>query len=278
MKAVIIAAGYGSRFLPASKTVPKEMFPVIDRPAIDFILQELAASGIEDILFITSRRKRALEDYVDSELELERVFAEEQDIVKQQAIAVPPGRFFFVRQKQMLGTGQAILLAEPFTGNEPFVVVFPDDVHIGQPPLTRQLIDTYNQTGCNVLAVEHDPPNLNRYGVVGLDADGLHVTAIVEKPPPGSEPSRDVSIGRYLYTPEIYSVLRDRWKMHQIGEFNYTEGVNDLAARGRVVIQRMIGRRMDIGTPSGYLRSILEYASQDPELSAEIEAFRANDS
>lgn len=278
MKAVIIAAGYGSRFLPASKTVPKEMFPVINRPAIDFILQELAASGIEEILFITSRRKRALEDYVDREVELEQVFASEGDSAKQQAIAVPPGRFFFLRQERMLGTGQAILLAEPFTGDEPFVVVFPDDLHIGEPPLTRQLIDVYERTGCSVLAVEHDPPHLERYGVVALAADGLHVTDIVEKPSPGTEPSRDASIGRYLYTPEIYSALRSRWKRCQEGEFSYTEGVEELAAQRRVVIQRMEGRRLDIGSPVGYLRSILEYAARDPDLAAEIDAFRANDS
>jgi UTP--glucose-1-phosphate uridylyltransferase len=277
MKAVIVAAGYGSRFLPASKTVPKEMFPVIDRPAIDFILQELRESGVGDILFITSRRKRALEDYVDREVELEQVFESEGAAAKQRTIAVPPGRFFFLRQQRMLGTGQAILLAEPFTGDDPFVVVFPDDLHIGDPPLTQQLIDTYERTGCSVLAVEHDPPHLERYGVVALADDGLHVTDIVEKPPPGTEPSRDASIGRYLYTAEIYPALRRRWERHRGGEFNYTEGVEELARQGRVVIQRMVGRRLDIGSPAGYLRSILEYAARDPELAAEIESFRAAD-
>ena len=266
MKAVIVAAGYGSRFLPASKTVPKEMFPVIDRPAIDFILQELRDSGVDDILFVTSRRKRALEDYVDREVAA----------AKQRTIAVPPGRFLFLRQQRMQGTGQAILLAEPFTGDDPFVVVFPDDLHVGEPPLTRQLIDTYERTGCSVLAVEHDPPHLERYGVVALADDGLHVTGIVEKPAPGTEPSRDISIGRYLYTPEIYPALRGRLERHRGGEFNYTEGVEELARQGRVVIQRMIGRRLDIGAPAGYLRSILEYAVRDPELAAEIESFRAD--
>ena len=275
MKAVIVAAGYGSRFLPASKTVPKEMFPVLDRPAIDFILEELRESGIDEVLFITSRRKRALEDYVDREVELEQVFESEGATAKQRTIAVPEGRFFFLRQKQMLGTGQAIMLAEPFTGDDPFVVVFPDDLHVGGPPLTRQMIETYERTGCSVLAVEHDPPHLERYGVVALAEDGLHITGIVEKPAPGTEPSRDASIGRYLYTPEIYPALRQRWERHRGGEFNYTEGVEDLARAGRVVIQRMIGRRLDIGAPAGYLRSILEYASRDPELAAEIESFRA---
>ena len=276
MKAVIVAAGYGSRFLPASKTVPKELFPVIDRPAIDFILQELRDSGVEDVLFITSRRKRALEDYVDREVELEQVFESEGAADKQRTIAVPPGRYVFLRQQRMLGTGQAILLAEPFTGDDPFVVVFPDDLHVGDPPLTRQLIDTYDRTGCSVLAVEHDPPHLERYGVVALADDGLHVTGIVEKPAPGTEPSRDISIGRYLYTPEIYPALRGRWERHRGGEFNYTEGVEELARQGRVVIQRMIGRRLDIGAPAGYLRSILEYAARDPELAAEIDSFRAD--
>ena len=129
-----------------------------------------------------------------------------------------------------------------------------------------------------MLAVEHDPPHVERYGVVALAADGLHVANIVEKPPPGTEPSRDVAIGRYLYTPEIFAALRSCWERHSGGEFNYTEGVEELAAQGRVVIQRMSGRRLDIGAPAGYLRSILEYAARDPELAAEIEAFRASDS
>jgi UTP--glucose-1-phosphate uridylyltransferase len=139
------------------------------------------------------------------------------------------------------------------------------------------LIDTHVRTGCSVLAVEHDPPHLERYGVVALAEDGLHVTDIVEKPAPGTEPSRDICIGRYLYTPEIYPALRSRWERHGGGEFNYTEGVEELARQGRVVIQRMIGRRLDIGAPAGYLRSILEYAARDPELAAEIESFRAAD-
>lgn len=275
MKAVIVAAGYGSRFLPASKTVPKEMFPIVDRPAIDFILQELRESGIEDVLFITSRRKRALEDYVDREVELEQVFESEGNAAKLRSIAAPPGRFVFLRQQRMLGTGHAILMAEPFTGGDPFVVVFPDDLHVGGPPLARQLIDTYDRTGCSVLAVEHDPPHLERYGVVALAADGLHVTDIVEKPPPGAEPSRDASIGRYLYTPEIYPALRRRWEHHQGREFNYTEGVQELARDGRVVIRRMEGRRLDIGAPAGYLQSILEYAAADPALAAQVDQFCA---
>ncbi len=147
MKGVIVTAGYGTRFLPVTKTIPKEMLPLVTRPSIDFIVEEFVASGITEILFITSRRKKSLEDYFDHERELEAVFEAAGDMKKLQAIAPTKATCYFVRQPEMRGTGHALLLARSFVGAEPFVVAYPDDLHFGSPPLARQLIERLGRNG-----------------------------------------------------------------------------------------------------------------------------------
>ena len=271
MKGVIVAAGYGTRFLPVTKTIPKEMLPLVTRPSIDFIVEEFVASGITEILFITSRRKKPLEDYFDREMELEAVFRASGDEKKLKAIAPPRATCYFVRQPEMRGTGHALLLARPFVGREPFVVAYPDDIHIGQPPLARQLVQAFEETGCSVLATLHDPPDLNRYGVISIAEDGTHVTGIVEKPAPGKEPSREASIGRFLYAPDFLDQLEEEWGRHGKGEFFHTPAVLALARRGRVVFRRVEGDRLDTGDPSGYLEAIIRYARGVPELAAVID-------
>jgi UTP--glucose-1-phosphate uridylyltransferase len=271
MKGVIVTAGYGTRFLPVTKTIPKEMLPLVTRPSIDFIVEELIASGITEILFITSRRKKALEDYFDRERELEAAFQAEGDEKKLQAIAPPKAACYFVRQAEMRGTGHALLLARPFVGREPFVVAYPDDIHLGRPPLARQLVQAYEETGCTVLATLHDPPDLNRYGIISIAEDGRHVTGIVEKPAPGKEPSREASIGRFLYAPDFLEQLSEEWGRHGKGEFYHTPAVLALARRGRVVFHRVQGERLDTGEPAGYLEAIIRYARGVPELSAVID-------
>jgi UTP--glucose-1-phosphate uridylyltransferase len=271
MKGVIVTAGYGTRFLPVTKTIPKEMLPLVTRPAIDVIVDELVASGITEILFITSRRKKALEDYFDREPELEGVFRAAGDAAKLAAVAPGPARCFFVRQAEMRGTGHALLLARPFVGKEPFVVAYPDDLHFGSPPLARQLVETYEATGCSVLATIHDPPELHRYGVIAIAKDGLHVDGMVEKPAPGTEPSREVSIGRYLYAPDFLDQLAADWERHGSGEFYHVPSVLALARRGRVVYRRMSGSRSDTGEPAGYLEAIIRYADTVPALSRELD-------
>jgi UTP--glucose-1-phosphate uridylyltransferase len=275
MKGVIVTAGYGTRFLPVTKTVPKEMLPLVTRPSIDFIVEEFIASGITEILFITSRRKKSLEDYFDRERELEAVFEAAGDRTKLKAIAPPPATCYFVRQQEMRGTGHALLLARSFVGTEPFVVAYPDDLHFGSPPLARQLIDCWEKNGCTVLATLHDPPDINRYGLIALADDGLHVTDIVEKPPRGKEPSREASIGRFLYAPDFLEQLQAEWKRHGSGEFFHTPAVLALARRGRVVFQRVQGERLDTGEPAGYLEAIIRYARTQPELNAVLERVMA---
>ncbi|MCH7878081.1 MAG: NTP transferase domain-containing protein [candidate division Zixibacteria bacterium] len=149
MKGVILAAGYGTRFLPATKTIPKEMFPLIDTPAIDLIVREIVDSGIEDILIVTSRRKKPLEDYFDREVELETTFREEGAAAKLASIQPAAANIFFLRQQQMAGTGDALLRVEPFVGDAPFVVAYPDDILLNGPSLAGQLIELYHQTGQN---------------------------------------------------------------------------------------------------------------------------------
>ena len=269
MKGVIVAAGYGTRFLPVTKTVPKEMLPLIDTPSIEFIAREFIASGITEILVISSRRKRALEDYFDREVELESVFEREGATAKLEKIKPPEVSVTFVRQTEMRGTGHALLAARDFAGDDPVVVAYPDDLHFGEPPLAAQLIERWRETGASVLATLHDPPQLERYGVLALAADGLHVTDIVEKPAPGTEPSREASIGRYLYTPEFFGYLQEGWRRHlaagEPGEYYHVGALKALMADGRVVHSRIRGERIDTGAPAGYLRAILRHAAGDPQ-------------
>jgi UTP--glucose-1-phosphate uridylyltransferase len=275
VKGVILAAGYGTRFLPVTKTIPKEMLPLIDKPSIDFIIEEFLQSGIEEILVVTSRRKKALEDYLDREIELESIFQAEGAQDKLEKIRPPKAKFFFVRQQQMLGTGHALLATRPFVGEQPFVVAYPDDLHIGKIPLAKQLIDTYERTGCCVLSTVYDPPEIHRYGTIAIAEDGLHVTRLVEKAPPGTEPSKDASLGRFLYTPDFFPALEAEWNKHdpQEGEYFHTPAVNVLAAEGKVVFKRWEGERLDTGKPDGFLRSLLRYAQTVPEFKEVFDSF-----
>ena len=273
MKGVILAAGYGSRFLPVTKTVPKEMLPLINKPSIDFIIDEFLDSGVKEILVITSRRKKVLEDYLDREVELEYTFKMQGAHSKLDKIPPPEAHIFFVRQKEMLGTGHALLLARPFVGDEPFVVAYPDDIHLGEKPLTRQLIETYEKTGCSVLATINDPPDIERYGTIAIAEDGLHATDIVEKAPKGTEPSREASIGRFLYTLEFFPLLAAGWEKHRHGEYFHTGSLRALAKAGRVVFKRIEGVRLDTGEPEGFFRSLLQYACTVPGFSEILEDF-----
>jgi len=275
VKGVILAAGYGTRFLPVTKTIPKEMLPLIEKPSIDFIVEEFLRSGIEEILVVTSRRKKALEDYLDREIELESIFQAQGARGKLDKIRPPKAKFYFVRQQQMLGTGHALLATRPFVGDEPFVVAYPDDLHIGKVPLAKQLVEIYEQTGCCVLSTVYNPPEIHRYGTIAIAEDGLHVTKLVEKAPPGSEPSKDASLGRFLYTPELFPALEAGWKEHdpRQGEYFHTPAVNALAARGKVVFKRWEGERLDTGKPDGFLRSLLRYVQTVPELKEVFDSF-----
>ncbi len=280
MKGIIIAAGYGTRFFPVTKTIPKEMLPLINKPSIDFIIEEFISSGIKDILIITSRRKKALEDYLDREVELESVLKAEGADKKLAKIVPPDANIFFIRQQEMKGTGHALLLARAFIGDEPFVVAYPDDIIFSDKPLAKQLMEKYGETGCCVLSTLHNPPDINRYGVISLDTDGLHVTDIVEKPPKGMEPSKEASIGRFLFLPEIFKYLEEGWKKHtktqKAGEYYHIHALKALMGNGKVVFKQVEGERLDTGEPAGYFRAILKYAVTVPEFKQVLDEFKTN--
>lgn len=273
MKGVIIAAGYGTRFLPCTKTVPKEMFPLVDTPAIDIIVEEFRASGIKDILIVSSRRKKSLEDYFDREVELEEVFTREKAHQKLAQIEPMDVNIFFVRQKRMLGTGQALLLCKEFIGNDPFVVAYPDDLVFSKVPLARQLMDVHEATGGCVLSVQEIEGDVSRYGVIDFEEkEGvLGVKEIVEKPPVGKQPSQMISVGRYLFTPELFPLLEEQFEKHAGGEFYHIDSINSLAGQGKMFASPLQGERVDVGDKSGYFEGIIQYALGRPDLKDEAE-------
>lgn len=275
MKGIIVAAGYGTRFLPVTKTVPKELLPVGLKPSIAYIVDEFVASGITDIVIISSRRKKALEDYFDREIELERVFEREGKSAKLELIQPPSARIAFVRQSEMLGTGHALLQVKALLGDEPCVVAYPDDLHVGEPPLARQLVEVWEKTGKCVLATIHDPGDVSRYGIVDPEPDGVGVKGFVEKPPRGTEPSHEVSIGRYLYTPEFFDWLEEGWNRHSGGEYFHAYALDRMIEAGKVAFRRVKGERLDTGEPAGYLDAVLRNATRDPALSPVLDAFFA---
>ena len=276
MKGIILTAGYGTRFLPITKSIPKEMLPLGTRPALDYVVQEYIDSGITDILIINSRRKKMLEDYYDREAELEEVFRREGKAANLAKIEPPANvRFYFIRQRNMGGTGDAVLLAKEFAGQDPCVLSFPDDLHFGDPPLARQLLDVYSATGNAVLALEKRPEgeDISRYGIAAVAAgsDPIQVTGLVEKPPTGQEPSRYISIGRYLLTAEIFAALEEERRTHTGGEFYLTAAFDRVAREGRLSGCAYTGTRLDTGEPQGYYEALVTFILNDP---AQGPAFR----
>ena len=281
IKGVILAAGYGTRFLPASKTVPKELFPLIDVPAIDFTVKEFLESGIQDILIITSRRKKVLEDYLDHEMELEGILQQEKDRIKLEKITPLIDNFHFVRQREMRGTADALNLCRCFCGDSPFVVAYPDDIIWSDKPCAKQLIEAYYETGQNVLTAQELPleQDVSRYGVIDFSEKKnsiYQVKSLIEKPKKGTEPSRVVSLGRYLYTPDIFEELAELNFENTDKEISQTEPLNRLAEKGKVAALEFVGKRFDVGEPFGYLTTVIEYALLRPDLSNRLKDYLKN--
>jgi UTP--glucose-1-phosphate uridylyltransferase len=234
--------------------VPKELLPIGGRPGIDLVLDELREAGVEDVLVITSRRKRAIEDWFDRDPELEGALGAHR--------VAPPSRIraTFVRQPAMTGTGHALLLARAFAGSDPVIVVYPDDLFEGENP-TAALIDAWKQTGRSALLAQDLPgTDLSRYGVLDLEPGSgavRAVRALVEKPAHGTEPSSWVSLGRYLLLPEIFDALEQGIREHGGGEYFHVPAVNALARRGGVVAVATEATYLDTGTPAGWLRALI---------------------
>lgn len=276
MKAVIPAAGMGTRFLPATKSSPKEMLPVVDKPAIQYVVEEAVASGCDDIVIITGRGKRAIEDHFDRSVELEHLLRErgEHDRLREVQAVAEMADIHFIRQKEPRGLGHAILTAEKHVGGEPFAVLLGDDIVVGEPPVTRQLVDAAAKHPGSVIAVEPIPPERRHlYGMVKTGkavAERLHeVELLVEKPQPGRAPGELGILGRYVLDPVIFDVLRET-KPGRGGEIQLTDALQGLLERSKVYALRVSGTRYDLGNKLDWLKTNLDMALERPELREEL--------
>lgn len=270
-KAVFPAAGLGTRFLPATKASPKEMLPLVDKPMIQYVVEEAVASGIEQVIIVTGRGKRAIEDHFDVAYELENNLKEKGktrllDEVQKIANMVD---FCYVRQREALGLGHAILCAKNIVGNEPFAVLLGDDIVDSRVPALKQLINVFKGHQASVLAVERVPRSqVSRYGVIKAEPmdDGLHrIRDLVEKPKPESAPSDLAVIGRYILTPEIFEEL-ERTRPGKLGEIQLTDALKSLLGRQAIYGYEFDGKRYDAGDKLGFLMATVEFALKNPEL------------
>ena len=275
-KAVFPIAGLGTRFLPATKASAKEMLPVVDKPLIQYAVEEAYAAGIRQMIFVTGRTKRSVEDHFDTayELETELELAGKAHLLKvARSIAPDDMVCTYVRQPRALGLGHAVLCAKPLVGNDPFAVLLADDLLDGEPPVMRQMVDTFNYYRCSVLGVQNVPlADTRSYGIVDTRpvADGLEaVRRMVEKPRPEEAPSTLAVVGRYVLTPRIFHHLA-RLGKGAGGEIQLTDGISALLAEEQVLAQRYHGVRYDCGSKLGYLQATLAMALKHPEVGADF--------
>jgi UTP--glucose-1-phosphate uridylyltransferase len=282
-KAVFPAAGWGTRFLPATKAQPKEMLPLVDKPVIQYAVEEAVAAGIEQVIIVTSSQKRAIEDHFDLSYELEHLLEEKGDIemLRQIRHITDLAQVSYVRQKEQLGLGHAVLMAKELVGHEPFAVILSDDVVVGERPCIGQLVHAYNETHSSVVAVMEVPnADTERYGVIagepvegGLNHGRLHkVTRLVEKPAPADAPSNLAIIGRYILTPKIFDKLESTPRGAG-GEIQLTDALEALMEEQAVYGYEFEGTRYDCGTTMGWLKASVELALERPELNPEFRTY-----
>lgn len=279
-KAVIPAAGLGTRFLPATKAMPKEMLPVVDKPAIQYVVEEAVAAGLDDVLMITGRRKQPLENHFDHVDELERTLSEKGDTARLAAVKESSllAEVHYLRQGEPLGLGHAVLKARLHVGAHPFAVLLGDDLIDARDPLLTRMIAAHEQRNASVVALlEVDPAQVHQYGVatvepLGEDPDVVRVTGLVEKPAPGTAPSNLAVIGRYVLQPEVFDVL-EHTPAGRGGEIQLTDALQTLAVDGQaggVVGVVFRGRRYDTGDKLDYLKAIVQIASEREDLGAQF--------
>ncbi|MDW8468830.1 MAG: UTP--glucose-1-phosphate uridylyltransferase GalU [Burkholderiales bacterium] len=279
-KAVFPVAGLGTRFLPATKASPKEMLPVVDKPLIQYAVEEAAAAGITDMIFVTGRNKRAIEDHFDRVPELEAKLAAGQPALLDLVLDVLPRgcRCIYIRQSDPLGLGHAVLCARPAIGDEPFAVLLADDLMVGEPPACVQLAARFRDEGCSILGVEEVPrERTGAYGIVSpLDPEAqvTPIRAIVEKPAPAEAPSTLAVIGRYILTPAVFPLL-ETVPPGRGGEIQLTDAIAGLLARERVLAMRLDAQRYDCGSKLGYLQATVELGLRHPEVGAQFAAYLA---
>jgi UTP--glucose-1-phosphate uridylyltransferase len=275
--AVFPVAGRGTRFLPATKASPKEMLPIVDKPLIQYAVEEAIEAGATRLVFVTGSTKRAIEDHFDRDPELERALetAGKQDLLKLVRGILPAGvSCVYIRQGEPLGLGHAVLCARPAVGDEPFYVHLPDDLIRAPQGCLAQMRAHYDQHGASVLAVEDVPrERTSSYGIVDADNSGK-LRKIVEKPAPDQAPSTLAVVGRYLLTPQVFDMLEATGRGAG-GEIQLTDGIAALLGRESVYAFRFTGRRYDCGSKLGYIQAIVDFALEDPALRAPLQAHLA---
>lgn len=273
-KAVIPVAGMGTRFLPVTKSVPKEMLPIIDKPTLQYIVEECVESGIEEILFITSPYKRNVEDHFDQSFELETRLKrnnklQELEIVKNIS---KMAKIYYTRQGEPLGSGHAIKLAKSFVGNEPFAVLYGDDLMKSKKPVLKQLIDVYEKYNCNVIGVQEVDKNLvYKYGIIEFE-NGDKIKSIIEKPSIEEAPSNFAGLGRYIVKPEIFDEL-DKLDKGKGNEYQFTDGMLKLMKTQDFYACKFEGHYFDIGNQLGYLKANIAFALDRNDLKNELKQY-----
>jgi len=276
-KAIIPAAGLGTRFLPATKAMPKEMLPIVDKPTIQYIIEEAVASGIEDIIIVTGKGKRAIEDHFDNAFELENNLMEKNKFELLEKVQAPSKvDIHYIRQKEPKGLGHAVWCARKFIGNEPFAVLLGDDIVQAKTPCLRQLMDEYDKTLSSVIGVQTVPEEETyRYGIIDpSERNGrrYQVNNFVEKPKKGTAPSNLAIMGRYILTPEIFMFLEQQ-ETGAGGEIQLTDAIQKLNQIQRVFAYDFEGKRYDVGEKLGFIQTSIEFALQHEEIKDDLLRF-----
>ncbi|MEK3978676.1 UTP--glucose-1-phosphate uridylyltransferase GalU [Psychrobacillus sp. FSL K6-2836] len=274
-KAIIPAAGLGTRFLPATKAMPKEMLPIVDKPTIQYIVEEAIASGIEDIIIVTGKHKRAIEDHFDNAYELEANLLEHEKFDLLNKVQAPSTvDIHYIRQKEPLGLGHAIWCARKFIGDEPFAVLLGDDIVSSEVPCLAQLINHFDEVQSSVIGVQKVPlEDVHRYGIIDpINADDrlMRVRQFVEKPKQADAPSQFGIVGRYILTPAIFSLLEDQ-KIGAGGEIQLTDAIERLNRSEPVYAYNFEGKRYDIGEQLGFIDTTIAFALERPDLRQGVE-------
>ncbi len=277
-KAIIPAAGLGTRFLPATKAMPKEMLPILDKPTIQYIVEEASRAGIEDIIIVTGKHKRAIEDHFDNQKELEMALEDKgkTELLEKVQYSTELANIFYVRQKEQKGLGHAIYSARQFIGNEPFAVLLGDDIVESDIPAIKQLMDVYEETGNSVIGVQEVPEtDTHRYGIIdplSKEERRYEVQKFVEKPKQGTAPSNLAIMGRYVLTPEIFDYIKTQ-KKGAGNEIQLTDAIERMNNDYQVFAYDFIGNRYDVGEKLGFVKTTIEYALKDDSMKDELKRF-----
>lgn len=278
-KAVFPAAGFGTRFLPVTKSQPKEMLPIVDKPVIQYLVEEAVASGIEEIIIVTGRGKRSIEDHFDYSFELEHTLVEKRknSLLKEVRAISKLAKFIYVRQPMPLGDGHAILCAKEVVGNEPFAILFGDDIVDYKVPALKQLINQYEATGSSIIAVQQvDKKETDQYGIIQpgkLKNTHLHeIQDLVEKPNPKKAPSNLAIIGKYIVTPEIIAALEQAKPSHG-GEIRLIDGFRELIKKQKIYGYEIMGKRYDTGNKLGLITATIDFALKRKDLGPPLKKY-----